>query len=308
LFIVWYEALKDGFDIDRIFDISFWVFVSFSGFSYYLNKVYTTSQIFDPTSWILSLDKYFLVVLLPYVLSYLPVLFFSRIFKWSKYRLLDIFSVASISFFLTYALGYLLIYGQKIYILSLMLAFVIYVVLLRFRSYKFFSGFIFSLILIAIAIGGLIFYRNEGYLYFYPLLITISLVNLYFRSRSIMIINKKLPSNIIKSFKDILEKKDKDLKKEQELLEKEDAYMVPGRATGNAEELDEVMLEDAQKEVTDLRLNLVSQMQLQVKKALAAIKIGKYGTCEVCGNSIDKARLKAYPEATKCFECASREK
>jgi RNA polymerase-binding transcription factor DksA len=209
---------------------------------------------------------------------------------------------------MTAAFGYLLIYGQKIYILSLVLVFIIYVVLLRYRSYKFFSGFIFSFILIAISVVGLVFYRNGGYLYFYTMLITISLVNLYLRSKSVMIINKKLPSNILKSFKDILEKKDKDLKKEQELLEQEDAYMVPGRATGNSEELDEVMIEDVQKEVTDLRMNLVSQMQVQVKKALAAIKIGKYGTCEVCGNPIDKARLKAYPEATKCFDCSSNEK
>jgi RNA polymerase-binding transcription factor DksA len=55
-------------------------------------------------------------------------------------------------------------------------------------------------------------------------------------------------------------------------------------------------------------MSIVKKLRIQVKKALAAIKIGKYGICEICGKPIDKARLQAYPEATTCIDCASKKK
>ena len=45
---------------------------------------------------------------------------------------------------------------------------------------------------------------------------------------------------------------------------------------------------------------------IQTKKALARIKVGKYGMCEDCGNMIDTDRLVVYPEATLCAECQSK--
>ncbi|GIW69716.1 MAG: hypothetical protein KatS3mg101_0463 [Patescibacteria group bacterium] len=85
---------------------------------------------------------------------------------------------------------------------------------------------------------------------------------------------------------------------------KEDPYLESGRTEGNSEYMDEAILEDTRKSVSDARMGVGSGMLIQVKKALAAIKIGKYGICEVCGKPIDKARLKAYPQATTCLEHA----
>ncbi|MEK7182595.1 MAG: TraR/DksA C4-type zinc finger protein [Patescibacteria group bacterium] len=45
---------------------------------------------------------------------------------------------------------------------------------------------------------------------------------------------------------------------------------------------------------------------IQTKKALARIKIGKYGICENCGNMIDTDRLMIYPEATLCVSCEKK--
>ena len=123
-----------------------------------------------------------------------------------------------------------------------------------------------------------------------------------------MMINKKLPSNLLRSLKERLIQKDSELKKEEEQTKQQDSYMKFGRATDNAEMIDEVMLEDVEKELTDLKLDFISKMRVQVKKALAAMKIGRYGICEVCSEPIDKARLKIYPEATKCFKCSNKEK
>jgi RNA polymerase-binding transcription factor DksA len=45
---------------------------------------------------------------------------------------------------------------------------------------------------------------------------------------------------------------------------------------------------------------------VQTRKALARIKIGKYGTCENCGNMIDTDRLIVYPETSLCVSCTRK--
>jgi RNA polymerase-binding transcription factor DksA len=101
-----------------------------------------------------------------------------------------------------------------------------------------------------------------------------------------------------------LQHKEKKLDQQQQQLIKEDPYLQHGRATDNAETLDDV-LEDTGKIVTDARISSVTKLKIQVRKALTAINLGKYGKCEICGKDIDKARLRAYPEATTCIDCAT---
>lgn len=50
----------------------------------------------------------------------------------------------------------------------------------------------------------------------------------------------------------------------------------------------------------DARLDLEN-----IKAALARIDARQYGICDDCGNEIQRARLRAYPLATKCIGCAS---
>lgn len=45
----------------------------------------------------------------------------------------------------------------------------------------------------------------------------------------------------------------------------------------------------------------------QVDRALAKIEDDTYGTCESCGGSIVKARMRAFPRATLCIKCKERE-
>ena len=44
----------------------------------------------------------------------------------------------------------------------------------------------------------------------------------------------------------------------------------------------------------------------QIDDALRRIDNGTYGTCESCGQAIEKARLDALPYATLCMECKRR--
>jgi DnaK suppressor protein len=41
--------------------------------------------------------------------------------------------------------------------------------------------------------------------------------------------------------------------------------------------------------------------------ALARIDEGTFGTCELCGEPIGKARLQAFPRATMCVQCKQRQ-
>ncbi len=45
-----------------------------------------------------------------------------------------------------------------------------------------------------------------------------------------------------------------------------------------------------------------------LKKALAKIKNGSYGICEVCGKEIPRKRLEAVPGALCCVKCDSKKK
>ena len=54
-----------------------------------------------------------------------------------------------------------------------------------------------------------------------------------------------------------------------------------------------------------LRDNLERTLK-QVEKALHRFDNGAYGVCESCGGSIDPARLRALPHATRCLGCQRR--
>ena len=41
-----------------------------------------------------------------------------------------------------------------------------------------------------------------------------------------------------------------------------------------------------------------------IRRALARLDAGDYGTCENCGEPINPARLEALPYATRCIACA----
>ena len=117
----------------------------------------------------------------------------------------------------------------------------------------------------------------------------------------------KFNFDFIAKVKGMLLSKDKRLKDEQQKLIEEDPYLQEGRDVGNAEEIDEAILEDRAKEEIEIKKGNIDEMQGQVRKALDKIEEGQYGFCEVCGQQIDKARLEAYPEATKCLKCSNLE-
>jgi DnaK suppressor protein len=53
--------------------------------------------------------------------------------------------------------------------------------------------------------------------------------------------------------------------------------------------------------------NNARDMLRQAEHALERLDSGTYGTCEICGNPIGKGRLQAFPRATLCVTCKTKQ-
>ena len=62
-------------------------------------------------------------------------------------------------------------------------------------------------------------------------------------------------------------------------------------------------LDAAQDEVSSQLAEVESRELAHIDRALARMKLGNYGECEICNDKIPLARLNALPYATSCIEC-----
>lgn len=96
----------------------------------------------------------------------------------------------------------------------------------------------------------------------------------------------------------------KALEKRRRSLDSEDPF-ISGREdslaspdTNAAEQFGHARIEAIKREL-DKRI-------IQMRKALARVKVGSYGICEECGEMIDTDRLMVFPEATLCVNCEKK--
>jgi DnaK suppressor protein len=85
-------------------------------------------------------------------------------------------------------------------------------------------------------------------------------------------------------------------------LENIKSNITRGRSADSQEQAQE--LENA--EVVDALGNEARHELHLIAKALDQIKKGAYGECIDCGISIAPGRLKAYPFAERCIDCATK--
>jgi len=166
------------------------------------------------------------------------------------------------------------------------------------------GGLFYIFLLLGSALGIIFLARTSVRILFYSFLMVYVLSSLYFDVRKDKAAQKAMVE-FLKNARERLISKKRKLSNEKERLESEDLYDVPGRADDNAEDVDDAQ-EDIQHRGTEALVNAIKAALRQVEKALNHIKSGKYGICEKCGNPIDPARLKAYPETTLCLKCSSR--
>lgn len=302
---MWNEAKKDGFDLYKIFDFVLTSLLIQTGFYFFLNLFLDKFQFYTNFFALREINPDVYLYFLLFVFQYMVTIFFSKKSKWSLYRLLDILSLSALFSGTLLFLGNYLMSQWHVY-LQLGIFALICTVIFSFtrkadlKGYLT-SGYMFSILLLIVGLLMYPYFPNVYYLPIYFILITISLVNIYLR-RKIVILKRGL----LESLKQRLLSKEKRIKKATDLLTSEDPYLKQGRDVDNGEDMDDAILEDQVKESIDNQKGFMSKTMLGVRRALGRIKLGKYGTCEICGQLIEPARLKAYPEATTCVTCAQK--
>lgn len=115
----------------------------------------------------------------------------------------------------------------------------------------------------------------------------------------------KFPTKVLAPVKDFLSRQERRLRKRRADLSKQDPFEDVRRISDNAA-TDSDAAEQVGHELAEALKKEVERKLIQTKKALARIRIGKYGTCEKCGKMIDTDRLMIMPEATVCIACEKK--
>lgn len=115
-----------------------------------------------------------------------------------------------------------------------------------------------------------------------------------------------VPPTILRELVIKLWKRSKELKREEELVTQSDPYLQPGRVNENPEMVDDTV-EDIEKNIQQARLDIIQRARIDIRRALAKIRIGTYGICDTCKKPIDISRLRAFPQATRCVDCSRKE-
>lgn len=113
------------------------------------------------------------------------------------------------------------------------------------------------------------------------------------------------PSSVLKPVNSFLQERLRTLQKRKKDLKEEDPFSDASRTLDNAAPDTEADEQFGHARTSALNTEL-SKRIIQVRKALARVKIGKYGICEECGKMIDTDRLIVYPEATLCAKDAKK--
>lgn len=115
----------------------------------------------------------------------------------------------------------------------------------------------------------------------------------------------RFPKNLLNPVAEFLTAKLSSLRLNRKKIQTEDPFNNKTRDLENAATDTEAEEQFGHARVTAIKseLNLKAK---QIKKALARVKMGKYGICEDCGKMIDTDRLAVFPEATKCIKCEKK--
>lgn len=117
-----------------------------------------------------------------------------------------------------------------------------------------------------------------------------------------------IPQNLLAPVSKFLKEKLQVLEKRKKEIDKEDPFKDTSRVLDNASPDTDAAEQFGHARISAIKTE-VNRKIIQTRKALARLRIGKYGICEDCGQMIDTERLIIYPEATLCAkDAAKREK
>ncbi|MBI3397130.1 TraR/DksA C4-type zinc finger protein [Candidatus Woesebacteria bacterium] len=118
----------------------------------------------------------------------------------------------------------------------------------------------------------------------------------------------RFPKRLLDPVASFLHDRLKFLEKKKEEVENDDPFKDVNRISDNASPDTDAAEQFGHAKSEAIRREIDRKI-IQTRKALARVKIGRYGVCEACGNMIDTERLMIYPEATLCAkDSAKKEK
>lgn len=113
-----------------------------------------------------------------------------------------------------------------------------------------------------------------------------------------------IPQKTLDKIKTVLQKQQKEVESQIKILEKDDPVLSDGLAE-SPESGTESWAADVHARFVTMKNELMG-FSKRITLALASIRKGTYGKCEVCGKAIEPARLEAMPTATKCMSCSNK--
>ncbi len=113
------------------------------------------------------------------------------------------------------------------------------------------------------------------------------------------------PLKLLKPVVNFLSQEIARLERKKRDISKEDPFKDVGRVSDNAAPDTDIAEQIGHERVQALE-GQINRKLIQLKKALARVKIGKYGICEKCGKMIDTERLMIMPETTICINCEKK--
>jgi RNA polymerase-binding transcription factor DksA len=113
------------------------------------------------------------------------------------------------------------------------------------------------------------------------------------------------PVKILKPVANFLSQEIIRLERKKKDIAREDPFNDTKRIIDNAAPDTDIAEQIGHERVKALE-GQINRKLIQLKKALAMIKIGRYGVCEKCGKMIDTERLMIMPEATICVSCEKK--
>ena len=112
----------------------------------------------------------------------------------------------------------------------------------------------------------------------------------------------KIPAEVLRPVQKFLHLELNKLLRKRKKAEKDDPFRDQERVDDNAAD-DTEAAEQSGHARAEAITDHFNKRIVQVRKALARVKVGKYGICEECGCFINTKRLMAFPETTRCIKC-----
>ena len=109
------------------------------------------------------------------------------------------------------------------------------------------------------------------------------------------------PINVLQPLLNYLRGEEKRLVKVKVSLKKEDPFKGRKREADNSVDAD--VAEQVDHDRVLAGRHEITRSLINIRKTLTRVKIGRYGTCERCGQMIDTDRLAVKPTAEYCMAC-----